>query len=328
MKQISMSTEDLTRIRFAISPMLTTVLCIRSFLQSTIMTVAMQDWYKVMATGLDGHDLSALRLFHPVGNHTIDFMFPFPEKTENKFDDELQRIACTPMSTIESELDNLFQQGVIRDEDIFRYKNLPELLMQAVDELSLIWRNVMCPNWEKINAILQNDLVHRSRMLTNGGVLALFQGLSTDVKLESAELLSIYTQCQSDFTVDPDGRGVLFIPFFISNSSIWLQTSENTAPIVSYPAYGAGAWNRDVADEDGEDVMIKLFGKNRAHLLYALKQPTSTKLLALKLKLTPGAISQQLNLLKDANLITSERRGRSVYYLLNKRGEQLLHLFS
>ncbi|MEO1667193.1 MAG: hypothetical protein AAFU54_21315 [Chloroflexota bacterium] len=328
MKQIAMSVGDLTRIRFAISPILTTVLSVRSFLQSPTTTAVMQDWHKAMVTGLDGHDLTALRLFHPLGNHTIDFMFPFPAKTENRFDDELQRIACTSISVIEAELDNLFQHGVISVEDISNYKNLPGLLMQAVDELALVWRNVMCPNWEKINAVLQNDIVYRSRTLANGGVLALFQGLSTDIHLESSALLSIYTQCQSDLTVEPNGHGLLFVPFFFSNSSVWLQTPVNTAPTVSYQAYGAGAWNRDVTEGNGNDVMLKLFGKNRANLLYALIQPTSTKHLALKLNLTSGAISQQLNLLKEANLITSERRGRSVYYLLNEKGKQLLHLFN
>ncbi len=326
MKQIAMSMDDLTRIRFAISPMLTTVLSVRSFLQSTTMPATMEDWYNVMVKGLDGCDLSALRLFHPVGNHTIDFMFPFPEKAENKFDDELQCIANTPMNMIESELDNLFLHGVIRDEDMSKYNNLPNLLMQAVDELAVVWRNVMHPNWEKIHTVLQNDIVYRSRTLTMGGVFALFQGLNTNIRLESAELLSIYTKCQSNVTINPGRSGLLFVPFFHSNSSIWLQTSENMSPVVSYPAYGAGAWNQNMTGEQC-DVMTQLFGKNRARLLYALIRPASTKHLALKLKLTPGAISQQLHLLKDANLITSERRGHSVYYTLNEKGEQLLHLF-
>ncbi|MEM8863065.1 MAG: hypothetical protein AAGD96_32540, partial [Chloroflexota bacterium] len=294
MKQIAMSSEDLTRIRFAISPMLVTVLSLRPLLQDAAVPAVMTDWYQMMMTGLEGYDLPALRLFHPVGNHTIDFMFPFPEKVENKFEDELQHIACTPIDVIESEVDDLIREGLIHQADRPRYKNLQALQMQAVEELALVWQNVMYPNWEKIHAVLQNDLAYRSRILTSGGVLALLQGLNTDIQLESADLLSIYTQCQSDLAIHPNGRGLLFVPFFASNSSVWLQTDKPTSPIVSYPAFGAAAWNHTVPEMEDSDAMVKLLGKNRARLLSLLAQPASTKHLALKLDLTPGAISQQL----------------------------------
>lgn len=325
MMQIAFSTEDVAKIRFAISPMLTTVLSVRSLLHPQ-QTEPMRDWLETMRAQLGDVDLPAFRHFHLWGDYTVDFMLPFPEKTQPKFEDELQQIANVPLATIEAEIALMMEHGMLTSADMPRYKNLAALQAQVVDELAYVWDVAMRPHWDSIHAVLEGDLMHHSRELMVGGAVSMFAGLNSYMKLEASDLLSIYTRTHSPNPIDPQGQGLVLIPNLISYCGIWVQTLEGKPPIISYSAYGAGTWRQRTAPPS--QAMHILFGDNRSRLLHALMTPTSTKDLALKLDLTPGAISQQLSQLKDAGLVDANRAGRAVYYYLNQRGEQLLNLLS
>lgn len=59
---------------------------------------------------------------------------------------------------------------------------------------------------------------------------------------------------------------------------------------------------------------------SRARILRLLKgRPLCVHALACRLGITPGAVSQHLRILRDAGLVTGERRGYFVHYRLNER---------
>ncbi len=326
MMQIAVSTEDLAKIRFAISPMLTTVLSVGSLLHPD-KVAPMRDWFDTMCSQVSAEDMPALQLLYPDGHYTFDFLLPFPETTYPKFDDELEKVATLPLSTIEADIEYLIRKGTITQSDLVHYRNLASLRARAVDELAFFWHSVMQPHWDAIKSVLEGDLMHHSRKLVAGGASNMFQGLDSFVKMEASDLLTICTKAHLPVPIDPQGQGLVLMPNLVSHCGVWVQVVEGKPPIISYRAFGAGLWNRR-ASATQSDAMNILFGENRARLLYELAIPASTKDLALKLDLTPGAISQQLGQLKQAGLVDANRSGRSVYYYLNGRGEQLLNLLN
>jgi DNA-binding transcriptional ArsR family regulator len=63
-----------------------------------------------------------------------------------------------------------------------------------------------------------------------------------------------------------------------------------------------------------------LSAETRVELLRLLKgRALCVNALAARLNLTPGAISQHLRVLRDAELVIDEKRGYYVHYHLNKR---------
>ncbi|MEM9955738.1 MAG: metalloregulator ArsR/SmtB family transcription factor [Chloroflexota bacterium] len=321
MMQIAVSTEDLTKIRFAISPMMITVLAMRALLHLNPTTHPMRDWLEMAQSRIEINDLSAFQKFHPTGNYVMDFMLPLPDHAQVKFEDELQQVANTPITQIEEEIAYLHQQGMITTP----YSDVSALREQAVDEIAHFWTVVMQPYWQRIRTILEGDIMHHSRQLVLGGTVSLFHGIDTSMTFETSDVLSIATRATPPKPFDPQGHGLVLIPHLVSSCDVLVQTIPDRPVVITYRAYGAGLWNQATRPTDS-NAMTVLFGDNRAHLLAELAQPTSTKDLAQKLAVTPGAISQQLSQLKEADLIASNRAGRSVYYYLNNRGVQLLEL--
>jgi DNA-binding transcriptional ArsR family regulator len=59
---------------------------------------------------------------------------------------------------------------------------------------------------------------------------------------------------------------------------------------------------------------------SRARIVGLLKRrPLCVHALACRLRITQGAVSQHLRVLRDAGLVTGERRGYYVHYRLNER---------
>ena len=67
-----------------------------------------------------------------------------------------------------------------------------------------------------------------------------------------------------------------------------------------------------------------MLGATRAMLLTALTSPASTTELARRLRLSPGAVSQQLTALRAAGLVTARRSGRYVLYTRTAVAEAFL----
>lgn len=326
MIRIAVTSEDLANIRFAISPMMVTVQSVRAYLYPQYIT-GMSDWLDTIKFQLGDCDLQALRQLLPMGKYIADFMLPFPAKSQMNFEDELEAVASMPIDTIGSEIQALLRYGNISVADLDGFKYARALAAQAVDELEFFWEHVMQPHWDGILTVLEGDLMYRSRALMTGGASNMFDSLGRDFSLDTTNLITIGTKTNCEMPLDAEGLGVVLMPNLVSGCGVWFQKLENKPPVIIYPAFGAGLWKRKTALAPSEAMMV-LFGDNRSRLLQELLSPTSTKDLALKLGLTSGAVSQQLSQLRDAGLVTSNRSGRSVYYYLNNRGEQLVKLLS
>jgi DNA-binding transcriptional ArsR family regulator len=73
-------------------------------------------------------------------------------------------------------------------------------------------------------------------------------------------------------------------------------------------------------------VLDELVGETRAAILRALDIPMTTTEMASRLGVTPGAVSQQLSVLRRAGVVDAHRSGRGVYSELTPLGQSLVGL--
>jgi len=93
-------------------------------------------------------------------------------------------------------------------------------------------------------------------------------------------------------------------------------------PSVSYPSRGIGTlWSPPPEPEIA--ALVDLLGRTRALLLQMLEEPLATVELARRLKVTPSAVSQHLQVLHATGLVTRDRDRRQVLYRRSPTGARL-----
>ncbi|WP_198047259.1 helix-turn-helix transcriptional regulator [Kutzneria sp. 744] len=71
--------------------------------------------------------------------------------------------------------------------------------------------------------------------------------------------------------------------------------------------------------------MERLLGAGRTHILIETSIPGTTTSLARRVGLAAGTVSEHLAVLRDAGLVTAQRRGREVLYRQTPLAAALLH---
>ncbi|MEP6666102.1 MAG: winged helix-turn-helix domain-containing protein [Nocardioidaceae bacterium] len=96
-------------------------------------------------------------------------------------------------------------------------------------------------------------------------------------------------------------------------------------PMIAYPARSiATLWESGMPPSS--EALAALLARTRAQLLTALGDPNSTTALAMRLAITPGAVSQHLSVLRSNGLVTRTRIRGSVVYHRTPRGDTLVDL--
>ncbi|MFB6436736.1 DUF5937 family protein [Streptomyces sp. NPDC056411] len=304
--------EDLLRIRFAVSPLCETHEAVRT-LRRADRHGYHTPWLRRVRATLAGLDLTPLWLFMPSPGYTPDFLGRPPDSPLAGFDEELARLratdpelaraemakslACTP-GALESE-----RGRATLDDPAGAIRELAEVTERA-------WRALLAPDWPRLRALLEAEIAYRSRQLAGGGLQRLF-----------ADLHPLVSWAEGTLTVRPridfvqvqqlDGRGVLLLPSVFVWPDVVSAFDPPWQPTVIYPARGIGGlWSRPEAGP----ALARLLGANRATVLAALDAPSTTTALAHRLGLAPSSVSAHLSVLRDAGLLSARRQGHHVLY--------------
>jgi hypothetical protein len=197
----------------------------------------------------------------------------------------------------------------------------PARAIPAIAELiRAYFDRALAPHWSRIRSVLEGDVLHRARQLTDGGARRLFADIDPTVRWRDG-VLEIDKRASQE--VDLADRGLLFVPSVFVWPRVVLVTAAHWQPTIIYPARGAGAlWAPD--GEHDAAALGALLGRNRAALLLALDRPRSTTDLAALAGITPGGVSQHLSVLRAAGLVRAHRVGRSVLNLRSAAGDALV----
>jgi len=330
---IPLSTEDLTKVRIAPSPLWETVTSFGVLLHHGHDTVH-APWAARARRVLPGTDLSALVAAMCVAGRCPDFITPPPDAAAANFEEELERLRTTPPEVVHEEVETFVrvekeQFGSLAPEkarllEIY-LSNPVGSLERLVDELRRYHDLALAPYWPRIHEHLEGETMKRGQALAIGGVEALLSGLHPKASYGrgTLELEKAY-----EATIEPAGRGITLVPCVFAWPRVEVLVQPGYRPTLAYGPRGvANLWSSSSTASNGTALEAAL-GAGRASILKGLLPvPRTTTELAHQLRLSPATVSAHLLRLKAAELVEPHRSGKRVYYRLSCAGESLLGIF-
>ncbi|SEC67067.1 Helix-turn-helix domain-containing protein [Amycolatopsis tolypomycina] len=319
MLDLAFSTEDLAHTRFAFSPAWEIVASVR-VLNSPGQHALHLPWIKRATAALDGAglDIGLLRDLVPL-RHLPGFLAGTPSTPLPDLADELADLRDVPARLVRRELDAMAGP---RSPALARLHRDPEAGLERLATLmERYWQLVLAPDWPRIRALLEADVLYRSRLLAQGGAAELFNDLTPLVRWQGGTLTVAHRHLHA--AVPLDGRGLVLVPSAFVWPRVFSKTDARWQPVLRYPPRGiATLWETGTATAPG--ALAAVVGRGRAMLLAELAAPASTAELARRSGLSAGAVSQHLGVLKAAGLVSGHRAGRHVLYARTALAESLV----
>jgi len=168
-------------------------------------------------------------------------------------------------------------------------------------------------------SVLEADTTYRARQLATGGARLLFADLHPNLRWRDGVLH--IDQMIGQHHVAVSGQGLLLVPSLFAYKPV-PPLNPKEPPWLAFPSRGlATLWGpRPEADATA---LASLLGPPRAGLLRLLGEPLPTVEIARRLKVTPSAVSQHLQVPHATGLVTRARDGRHVLYRRSRLGDQL-----
>ena len=324
MIRIHLTPEDLAETRFAFSPVWEAVQSVEALMHpgKYVFHLPWIDRARGAVRDLDLEPLHAL-LSYPHG-YRVDFVTPPPDGPYPDFEEELQRILATPSDIVRREVGLTYPDGDM-PEGARAFIDDPEGSLRGLTEtLRAYWNATLAEHWPRLRALLEGDVLYRAKRLALEGAEGLFLDLHPSVNWSDG-VLTIDKRWEAE--VEPGGRGLLLIPVAFSCPKCSVISDPPWQPTLVYtPRAIATLWDTERAPADG--VLDELVGETRAAILRALEIPMTTSEMASRLGVTPGAVSQQLAVLRRAGVVDAHRSGRGVYSELTPLGQSLVGLLS
>ncbi|WP_225918428.1 ArsR/SmtB family transcription factor [Actinocatenispora comari] len=320
MLELRLGVTDLASMWFAYSPLQETVYSIRALVLPGVYAPRLP-WHDDVAEHLNPEDVELLYAMMPPRRWLPDFLTPRPQAPGPRFADQLATVRATPGAL--GWHDILAVYGPDRLPPVLADGGAdPDALVERIATvLDRYWRRCVRPWWPRLRAILDADIVYRSRRLAAGGARALFADLQDRLSW-SAGVLTIRQASRPQYSaVEVAGRGLALVPSVFARGAMTV-VDPAVPPVISYPARGRSTlW--EAAAPPTEAALARLIGAPRARLLALLRHPASTTELAYRLGVTAAAVSQQLSVLHAAGLVARARSGRSVLYTRTTLGDRL-----
>jgi DNA-binding transcriptional ArsR family regulator len=317
MLRLDFDLEDLAALRFAVSPAAETVGALRLVGDPERSRVHGSWLASVTDVALDAPLRLALELLPPRG-YVPDFLTPPVLAPVGDLAAELAAIRVTPPEVVRDELNLLFADREPPACVQALYDDPEQHLAQITAALARWHARVLAPHWERIYAVLAADIAHRARQLAEGGPELALRRLHPTIRWQGGRLT---VDLRFDARFRLDGRGLLLVP-----SAFWRGVGPivlgSWQPTLLYPARGIELlWH---SERPAPQALTGVLGAARAWLLDELDHPASTTHLAQRLGMTAPGVSQHLQRLRRAGLVTANRAGREVRYQRTPLGEQLL----
>ncbi|MFJ5083948.1 ArsR/SmtB family transcription factor [Streptomyces sp. NPDC088706] len=183
------------------------------------------------------------------------------------------------------------------------------------------------PFWNQGRSALVALSAHYADLVLQGGVDLLLRSLGVpEVRWRPPVLEAPYPRRTE---VHLRGRGLVITPTVFSPqgvSFLWDPLDTAQPPRLTVPALREPLTDGGPAEHGGVPApgLASLLGRTRAAALLATTAGCTTTELARRLGVSAAAASQHTRVLRDADLITTTRRGGSVLHLITPLGTALL----
>jgi DNA-binding transcriptional ArsR family regulator len=309
--------EDIASVRFAISPVAETIGALRVVADSD-RSRPHPDWLSAIGD-LDGDDSLGLLLeLVPPDGYLPDFLTPPLAVPVGEIDAELAAIRATAPDVVRQELELTFADRPMPPRIAALHADPPARLAVIVDAIAGWYELAVAPHWERLSSVLGAEVARQSRRLTDGGPELALRNLHPSIRWRPG-CLTVEMPWEARFALD--GRGLLLVPsaFWQSVGPIVLGSWQ---PTLLYPVSGSElVWE---SERVRPGALAAVLGTTRARLLAELDQPATTSQLAGRLGLAAPGISQHLQRLRGAGLVSAARDGREVRYQRTPLAAELL----
>ncbi len=313
--------QDLSTVRFAWSPAWETLLAVRIFIDPRGRPYH-QTWHAAMAGEAARLHLAQLFAVNPLRGSVPDFLAPPPHHPAPRFRDQLDEIRATPPEQVTEDLRRCRRtltgkaQGAV-DQMLTDPAAARDLL---AGQVQAAWERLVAPFCPRIQAVLDADVAHRSRQLTDHGLRPMLEGIDARITWGDG---TVVVNDGMDLVVELRGRGLVLMPSAYIWPTVTAIVDEPWQPTIVYPARGiADLWQQAAPPPDA---LVRLLGRTRALLLARLDRPASTGTLAAVHGLSPSGTSRHLIAMRDAGLITGTRYGHEIRYARTRLGTELSH---
>jgi DNA-binding transcriptional ArsR family regulator len=329
-KRLHLSTLDLTRTRFAFSPLFETAMGFGVMHDPSRHAIHLP-WIceaREATEHLRFEFLETLVRFPKANGYIPDFLTPPPVTALPDFTDEIRTLRATNPDIVRREVKLAWADQTELPASARAFIENPEFaLAQLAIELQAFWALTLEPHWTKIRALLESDVLARARNLALGGAEDLFVNLNPLVSFEAGVLELDKSMCiDSPSDIYLDGRGLLLMPSVFVFPKFMTILDPPWQPVLAYTPRGvANLWMNQPPPTN--QALEMLLGAGRSEVLLSLETPSSTSEVATRLGLSSSGVSEHLGVLRQTGLVEPHRRGRSVYYSLSRTGCALLDLF-
>jgi DNA-binding transcriptional ArsR family regulator len=334
MLRFEVSTEDLLRSRFALSPAfeLTSLLgTLEGLWPKQPPTVwsrrLLPEFHRLRRTT----DLDAALALHN-GAVGADFVVPPPHGTDRSWADDLAEIRAAAPESARREVTGCLARRPVTDPRVLDVLHADDFVERIAAALDTAWHTLLAPDWPRLRAICERDIVHRAGELSRSGWAAALDGLHPKVNWRDGGIGfpgggtgggTGGAHGGMHRTIPLGGDGLLFVPSVFIWPGFAAHTEDPWPKTLIYPARGIAAVPESAPPSAGGP-LADLLGRSRALLLVSLAEPASTTQLARSLGLAPGAVGDHLAVLRRAGLLRRARSGRSVLYYRSPLGDTLV----
>ena len=308
MPPLDLSATDLTRLRFAQSPLVEVVECLW-MLASGRIRAPFREWHRQVRGRLRTVDTALLGAVIPGQPVIADFLMA---EQATDIDRQLAGIAELAPEVVRADLDAVW--AGLTPPPVLR-----EITPRRVaDALHAFWSVAIEPDWPRIRAVLDDDIAYRANRLTESGTAAVFADLHPDL---AGKEVTVPGSAQA---------GLRLVPSVFTWPYLLVAPGRDGPASLVYGARRAdtlwdGQTGEPAADDAADDAAVgALLGRTRAAVLAGLTLPVTTTELAEALDQTAPTISHHLSVLRQNGLVTSWRSGRRVLYQRTPLGNGVL----
>jgi DNA-binding transcriptional ArsR family regulator len=320
MLRLRLSVTDLAEVSFAWSALQETVFSLRAW-RLPGRYASHLPWLRALHGGEERLDREALRALVTERRWVPDFSTPRPTSPMPDIAAEFAALRATPLDAMLADLERTYQGLPWPAVFAGAHHDPAGTLDRIATALERYWEVCVAPWWPRIRAVLEADVVYRSRRLALGGAQALFADLDARISWHDGVLRVANNHTDADVTVA--GRGLPLTPTLFATGALTLIDPTAGPPMIAYPARGR-ATVFEPTPPAAPGALAALLGEPRARLLALLDGPATTTELAYRLAVTPSAVSQQLAVLHAAGLLNRARSGRTVLYARSRLGDDLV----
>ncbi|MCF2533165.1 ArsR/SmtB family transcription factor [Yinghuangia soli] len=328
MLRFHLATDDLNRLRISdrLDPMWEIAFSLH-LLQNRELALVFDPWRHEVRAELDAAGLTGavadLARLYPWADHFPDFLVP--QDNAGDVESGVDRLLSTPRRRLCEELAELATQkrplpGWTREVaqgDAGTLKRLGGLLRRyhAI---------AVAPYAAEAARAFAADRAHRAEAMLSGGVTGLLASFPPELMAWGDDTLT--TPCPIDWAFHPNGRSMNLVPSFFCGLHPTAMKSPALPLTLTYPVSRPLDWLARGRNEGAASVLplARLIGAARAAALDAVGSGTNTSRLADAIGVSIATASRHAAVLREAGLITSERRGQSVIHVRTQLGTALL----